>query len=80
MSPFQVLHSGQGIYHFSQSGCKLLFYTDYGMRHVLALLVTLYLAYAYLVAFHSFDQENLDRRAREYVPWLIILLFAVEGE
>ena len=35
---FQVLHSGHGVYHFSQSGCKLLFFTDYGMRHVIAYL------------------------------------------
>ena len=34
----QVLHSGHGVYHFSQSGCKLLFFTDYGMRHVIAYL------------------------------------------
>lgn len=75
----QVLHSGHGVYHFSQSGCKLLFFTDYGMRHVIAYLVLAFFAHAYLVVFHSFDEDNLDGRMRASVPWFIISIFVVEG-
>ena len=48
----QVLHSGHGHSDFSQSGCKLLFYTDYGMRHVVTFIVCSFFAYAYLILFH----------------------------
>lgn len=75
----QVLHSGHSVYHFSQSGCKLLFFTDYGMRHVITFLVSSLFVYSYLILFHSFDTESLDRRMRNNVAWLILLLFAIEG-
>ena len=80
ISNFQVLHSGHSIYHFSQSGCKLLFFTDYGMRHVIAYLVVCFFLHAYLVVFQNFDQDNLDGRMRANIPWFIITIFLVEGE
>ena len=80
MASFQVLHSGHGVYHFTQTSCKLQFYTDYGMRHVVAFLAISFFAYAYLILSQNFDPENLDGKIKAYLPWLIILLFAIEGE
>ena len=76
----QVLHSGHGVSSFSQSGCKLLFFTDYGMRHVITFLVCCFFAWAYLVLFHRFEPDNLDGKMRGNVAWLILLLLAIEGE
>ena len=76
---FQVLHSGHGVYHFTQTSCKLQFYTDYGMRHVVAFLAISFFAYAYLILFHHFDPENLDGKMRRNYPWLIIAMAVIEG-
>ena len=42
--------------------------------------VLAFFAHAYLVVFHSFDEDNLDGRVRAAVPWFIISIFIVEGE
>ena len=39
-----------------------------------------FFAHAYLVVFHSFDEDNLNGRMRAYVPWFIISIFVVEGD
>jgi len=74
------LHSGHGVSAFSQSGCKLLFFTDYGMRHVITCLVLAIFAHSYLVLFHNFDPENLDGKMRGNIGWLILTLLAIEGK
>ena len=42
--------------------------------------VLAFFAHAYLVVFHSFDEDNLNGRVRAAVPWFIISIFVVEGE
>ena len=44
------------------------------------LQVLAFFAHAYLVVFHSFDEDNLDGKVRAAVPWFIISIFVVEGE
>lgn len=75
----QVLHSGHDVYSFSQTGCKLQFFTDYGMRNVITFLVVSFFLYAYLVLYKNFDPENLDGKMRRNYPWLIILMALIEG-
>merc|ERR1719222_50153 len=52
------LHSGHNVYSYSQTGCKLLFYTEYGMRHVITSLVVSLLAWAYWVTHHGLDSAE----------------------
>lgn len=75
----QVLHAGHQVSHYSQTGCKLLFFTDYGMRHVVAVIVIVLVIYAWLVNFKGFNKEQLDNVARENVAWFILGMFAIEG-
>ena len=54
-------------------------YTEYGIRHVILLIVLSLIIYAWLIIKRNFNQEEVDRRVRQNVPWFILLCFAVEG-
>jgi len=72
------LHSGHNVYSYSQTGCKLLFYTEYGMRHVITSLVVSLLAWAYWVTHHGLDSaEGLVRRLG--TGYIILGLALVQG-
>lgn len=74
-----VLHLGHGISHYSQSGCKLLHYTDFGIRHVILSIVYYLAVYAWLITKQNFNQEQVDKKIRDNVPWIIMLAFAIEA-
>jgi len=72
------LHSGHNIYSYSQTGCKLLFYTEYGTRHVITGLVLSLLAYCYYGIHHGF--ESMDGKISSWGwGWLILAMVAVQG-
>ena len=75
----QVLHAGHGISGFTQSGCKLSHFTEYGVRHVILSIVVFLITYAWLITKQNFNQEQVDKRVRHSLPWLILLAFAIEG-
>ena len=54
-------------------------YTTYGMRHVILAVVISLLIYAWLITRHNFNQEQLDKRIRSNIAWLILLSFAIEA-
>ena len=35
--------------------------------------------YGWLITKHNFNQEQLDKRIRSNIAWLILLSFAIEG-
>ena len=76
-----ILHTGNhGITsYYTQSSCKLMHYTTYGMRHVILAVVISLLIYAWLITRHNFNQEQLDKRIRSNIAWLILLSFAIEA-
>ena len=75
-----VLHTKNGIgSSYTQSGCKLLHYTTYGMRHVILVIVISLIIYAWMITRHNFNQEQLDKRIRKNFAWLIMLAFAIEA-
>ena len=53
-----------------------MFYTEYGTRHTVTLLVILTHVYAHLGIRHGF--EGVDRKIKENTGWLVVLLLAVE--
>merc|ERR1719483_1860333 len=72
------LHSGHNIYSYTQTSCKLMFYTDYGTRHVLTTLVTglvLLTLYGLHKGFDSVEQK-MDQVG---MGWIILGLFAIQG-
>lgn len=72
------LHSGHKIFNYSQTGCKMLFYTEYGTRHVITFLLVGLLAYGHYGLHHGF--ESLDGKLRTAgMGWLLLLLMAVQG-
>ena len=72
------LHAGHNYYNFSQTGCKLLFYTEYGTRHVITFLVCSMLAYAYYGLHHGF--ESVAGKVKSVgMGWIILILAAVQG-
>ena len=75
-----VLHTKNGIgSSYTQSGCKLLHYTTYGMRHVILVIVISLIIYAWMITRHNFNQEQLDKRIRKNFAWLVMLAFAIEA-
>ena len=57
----------------------LVHFTEYGIRHVILLIVLGLVLYAWLITKHNFNQEQIDKRIRNSLPWLILLCFAIEG-
>ena len=51
----------------------------FGIRHVVLLIVLALVIYAWLITKHNFNQEQVDKKIRQNLPWLILLCFAVEG-
>ena len=75
-----VLHTKNGVgSSYTQSGCKLLHYTTYGMRHVILAIVISLIIYAWMITRHNFNQEQLDKRIRKNFAWLVMLAFAIEA-
>jgi len=72
------LHAGHNVYTYSQTGCKLLFYTEYGTRHVITALVCSMLAYAYYGLHHGFESVS-GRLNTAGMGWIILFLAAVQG-
>ena len=54
-------------------------FTEFGIRHVVLLIVLALVIYAWLITKHNFNQEQVDKKIRQNLPWLILLCFAVEG-
>ena len=65
--------------HYTQSGCKVLHYTTFGMRHVILAVIISLFTYAWIITRHNFNQEQLDKRIRENIAWLIIVAFVIEA-
>ena len=75
-----VLFSGQDINAtFTQSGCKLLHYTEYGIRHVILCVILSLILYAWLITKHNFNQEQVDKKVRQHLSSLVLLAFALEA-
>lgn len=74
-----LLQAGHDFRSFTQSGCKLIHYTEYGIRHVILAILLGLILYAWLITKHNFNQEQVDKRVRRNLPWLILLAFAIEG-
>lgn len=73
-----ALHSGHNIYSYSQTSCKLMFYTDYGTRHVvttLAIGLVLLTLYGIDKGFDSVE-EKMDQVG---LGWISLALFAIQG-
>jgi len=73
-----ALHAGHGVYSYSQTGCKLMFYTFYGTPHVITGLVLSLLAWAYFVLHHGLDSVEGKVRSLS-VSWVILAMVLVEG-
>ena len=54
-----------------------MFFTEYGMRHVISMIVITAYLYAHVGLRHGFD--SVDRKTKEWFAWFIIFLVAVEG-
>ena len=72
------IHAGFNHYSYSQTGCKLMFFTEYGMRHVIATVVCCMLFYAYYGLHYGFDSVNA-KLSTWGVGWLLLLLASIEG-
>jgi len=72
------LHSGHNYYYYSQTGCKMLFYTEYGTRHVITALVMGMVSYAYYGLHHGFDSVS-GRMGTLGMGWILLGLAAVQG-
>jgi len=72
------LHSGHNTYSYSQTGCKMLFYTEYGTRHVITTLVGGLVSYAYYGLHHGFDSVS-GRMGTLGMGWILLGLAAVQG-
>jgi len=72
-----AIHAGHGVFFYSQTGCKLMFFTEYGGRHVISFLVVS--LYIYLHIGMRFGFESIDRKLRDNVGWMVVLIMAVEG-
>lgn len=71
------LHVGHSVYSYTQSSCKLMFYTEYGTRSVIASLVVAITAYTYLGMHQGF--ESVDCKVKTNMGWLVLLAFAIQG-
>jgi len=72
------LHSGHNTYYYSQTGCKMLFYTEYGTRHVITTLVMGFTAYGYYGLHHGFESVS-GRMGTLGMGWILLGLAAVQG-
>ena len=72
------LHSGHNYYYYSQTGCKMLFYTEYGARHVITVLVVGMVAYAYYGLHHGFESVS-GRMGTAGLGWILLGLAGVQG-
>ena len=50
------------VHHVSQTGCKLVAYTEFGLRHVNTALVISIVLYAWILVFHP--QYDIDSMVR----------------
>jgi hypothetical protein len=75
----QVLHAGHHVQYYTQSGCKILHYTDFGIRHVILANILALIIYAWLITRQNFNQEQVDRRIRDNIAWIILLAFGIEA-
>ena len=74
-----ALHKGHDVsYTYSQTGCKLLFYTTYGTRHAITALVCSMLAYAYYGLHHGFESVSAKLNTVGF-GWVLFGLAAVQG-
>ena len=53
------------VHHVSQTGCKLVAYTEFGLRHVNTALVISIVGYAWILVFHP--QYDIDSMVRIYL-------------
>ena len=74
-----ILHNVGKESHYTQSGCKVFHYTTFGMRHVILAVIISLLTYAWIITRHNFNQEQLDKRIRDNIAWLIIIAFVIEA-
>lgn len=74
-----ILHNVGKDSHYTQSGCKVFHYTTFGMRHVILAVIISLLTYAWIITRHNFNQEQLDKRIRDNIAWLIIIAFVIEA-
>jgi len=72
------LHSGHNTYSYSQTGCKMLFYTEYGTRHVITALVCSMVAYAYYGLHHGFESVS-GKLGTLGMGWLLLGMAALQG-
>jgi len=72
-----TIHAGQGPFLYTQTGCKLMFYTEYGTRHVISVLVVSAYLYAHLGLRHGF--QSIDRKLKDWFGWSVLLLLAIQG-
>lgn len=73
-----ALHSGHNTYSYSQTGCKMMFFTEYGTRHVITGLVLCLLAWAYCVLHHGL--ESVDGKIKSFgMGWTLLIMALVEG-
>ena len=49
------------------------------MRHVILAVIISLLTYAWIITRHNFNQEQLDKRIRDNIAWLIIIAFVIEA-
>lgn len=75
----QLLHAGHDVAFYTQSGCKLLHYTKFGIKSVILAVIISLMLYAWLITRHNFNQEQVDKRIRHFLPWLIMLCFGIEA-
>jgi len=71
------LHVGHNQYSYSQSSCKLMFYTEYGTRSLIAIVVLGIAGYAWMGLQRGF--ESLDGKMRDNMGWLVVLAAALQG-
>jgi len=72
------LHSGHNTYYYSQTGCKMLFYTEYGTRHVVTALVCGLVSYGYYGLHHGFESVS-GRMGTLGMGWILLGLAAIQG-
>lgn len=72
-----ALHAGHGIYSYSQSSCKLMFYTEYGTRSLIACIIVSITAYSWVGLQQGFD--SVDSKIRNNMGWIILTAFAIQG-
>ena len=62
----------------SQTGCKLVSYTQVGMTHVISYLILALVIYAY-ISLKKADFNQVDTCIRRNIGWIFCAIFAVEG-